>query len=108
MQALRRRVLARRSSQARQGGAPGTGSGPVATARRAGGTARRTAGVALVEREVDLGPAQADVVVESPDSVRPDPGRTAQPARSGATAAPRPGVRPQQPGTRRSGGRKRR
>jgi preprotein translocase subunit SecF len=107
VQALRRRVLARRASQARQGGGRATAAGPVASARRAGGTARRTAGVALAEREEDLGPARADVVVESPESVRPDPGR-AQPARSGATAAPRPGARPQQPGNRRSGGRKRR
>ena len=108
VQALRRRVLARRSSQARQGGDRATGSGPVASARRAGGPDRRTAGVALAEREADLGPAQADVVVESPQSVRPDAGRTAPPSRSGATAAPRPGARPQQPGARRSGGRKRR
>jgi preprotein translocase subunit SecF len=107
VQALRRRVLARRASQARQGGARAA-AGPVASARRAGGTARRASGVALAERDEDLGPAQADVVVESPESVRPDPGRTAQPARSGATAAPRPGARPQQPGNRRSGGRKRR
>jgi preprotein translocase subunit SecF len=107
VQALRRRVLARRASQARQGGARATAAGPVASARRAGGTARRASGVALAERDEDLGPAQADVVVESPESVRPDTGRTGQPARSGATAAPRPGARPQQPG-RRSGGRKRR
>ena len=107
VQALRRRVLARRASQARQGGGRPTAAGPVASARRAGGTARRAAGVALAEREDDLGPVQADVVVESPESVRPDTGRTGQPARSGATAAPRPGARPQQPG-RRSGGRKRR
>jgi preprotein translocase SecF subunit len=108
VQALRRRVLARRASQARQGGARPTAAGPVASARRAGGTTRRASGVALAERDEDLGPAQADVVVESPESVRPDTGRTAQPARSGATAAPRPGARPQQPGNRRSGGRKRR
>jgi preprotein translocase SecF subunit len=107
VQALRRRVLARRASQARQGTARATAAGPVASARRAAGTARRASGVALAERDEDLGPAQADVVVESPESVRPDTGRTGQPARSGATAAPRPGVRPQQPG-RRSGGRKRR
>jgi preprotein translocase subunit SecF len=104
VQALRRRVLARRSSQARQGGDRGTGTGPVASARRASGAARRTAGVALAEREQDLGPAQADVVVESPESVRPDPRPS---SRSGATAAPRPGARPQS-GARRSGGRKRR
>jgi preprotein translocase SecF subunit len=108
VQALRRRVLARRSSQARQGADRATAAGPVASARRAGGAARRPAGVALAEREEDLGPARADVVVESPESVRPDAGRTAQPSRGGATAAPRPGARPQQPGTRRSGGRKRR
>ncbi|SDY21811.1 protein translocase subunit secF [Geodermatophilus africanus] len=108
VQALRRRVLARRSSQARQGADRATGAGPVASARRAGGAARRPAGVALAEREEDLGPARADLVVESPESVRPDAGRAPQPARSGATAAPRPGARPQQPGTRRSGGRKRR
>ncbi|WP_448608060.1 protein translocase subunit SecF [Geodermatophilus sp. URMC 60] len=107
VQALRRRVLARRSSQARQGARP-TGAGPVASARRAGGAARRATGVAVAEREEDLGPARADVVVESPESVRPETGRTAQPSRSGATAAPRPGARPQQPGARRSGGRKRR
>jgi preprotein translocase SecF subunit len=108
VQALRRRVLARRSSQARQGADRATAAGPVASARRAGGAARRPAGVALAEREEDLGPARADVVVESPESVRPDAGRTAQSSRGGATAAPRPGARPQQPGTRRSGGRKRR
>ena len=113
VQALRRRVLARRSSQTRQGGDRATGSGPVASARRAGGTARRTAGVALAERradmeQADLGPAQADVVVESPESVRPEAGRTPPSPRSGATAAPRPGARPQQSGARRSGGRKRR
>jgi preprotein translocase subunit SecF len=108
VQALRRRVLARRSSQARQGADRATGAGAVASARRAGGAARRPAGVALAEREEDLRPARADVVVESPESVRPDAGRAAQPSRSGATAAPRPGARPQQPGTRRSSGRKRR
>jgi preprotein translocase SecF subunit len=106
VQALRRRVLARRSSVARQGGDRATG--PVASARRAGGAARRTAGMALAEREQDLGPARADVVVESPESVRPDAGGTGRPSRSGATAAPRPGARPQQPGARRAGGRKRR
>ncbi|NEK58484.1 protein translocase subunit SecF [Geodermatophilus sabuli] len=99
--ALRRRVLARRSSQARQGGA--RPAGPVASARRAAGTARRTGGVAVAEREDDLGPAQADVVVESPDSVRPDTAEA--PARPrGGTSAPRPGARPQRPGGRRPGG----
>ncbi|MGY1689684.1 protein translocase subunit SecF [Geodermatophilus sp. SYSU D01105] len=101
VQALRKRVLARRSAQARQGGARVTaGRAPVASARRAGGTARRGGGVAVAEREAELGPAAADVVVESPESVRPEP-------RSGATSAPRPGARPQRPG-RPSGGKKRR
>ncbi|MCA0143475.1 protein translocase subunit SecF [Blastococcus sp. LR1] len=83
--ALRRRVLARRSSAARTGGAP---AGPVASARR-----RRTGGaVAVAELPESVA---ADVVVESPSSVRPE-------RPSGATAAPRPGARPQQrPGKRR-------
>ncbi|MFW3169092.1 protein translocase subunit SecF [Geodermatophilus sp. CPCC 206100] len=98
VQALRKRVLARRSSEARQGGGhPAAGPAPVASARRARSAAGGAAGVALAEREVDLGPAAADVVVESPESVRPEP-------RSGATAAPRPGARPQRPAARRSGG----
>jgi preprotein translocase subunit SecF len=96
VQALRRRVLARRSSVARQGGTDAP-AGPVATARRAGG-ARRSA-VAAGPRRTEL-PDQvaADVVVESPATVRPD-----APA-GGATTAPRPGQKPQRPGTRRSGG----
>ncbi|MGY1621536.1 protein translocase subunit SecF [Geodermatophilus sp. SYSU D00965] len=102
VQALRKRVLARRASQARQGGSGATaGRGPVATARRAAGTTRRSGGVAVAEREADLGPAAADVVVESPESVRPDAPRT------GGTTAPRPGARPQRPG-RPSSGKKRR
>ncbi|SDD08990.1 protein translocase subunit secF [Geodermatophilus telluris] len=89
VQALRRRVLARRSAAARQGS--GTTPGTVARARRARGPAR--GGVALAERDADaLGPAQADVVVESPSSVAPEPART--PGPRGATAAPRPGQRP--------------
>jgi preprotein translocase subunit SecF len=98
--ALRKRVLARRSSQ-RQGGV--AANAPVASARRAAGT-RRSGSVALAEREDDLGPAQADVVVESPESVRPEPadGGAARPR--GGTAAPRPGARPQRPGGRRPGG----
>ncbi|TYP84960.1 protein translocase subunit SecF [Blastococcus xanthinilyticus] len=83
-EALRRRVLARRSSAARTGaGAPP--AGPVASARR-----RRSAGgggVAVAELPETVA---ADVVVESPASVRPEPSR-------GATAAPRPGARPQRP-----------
>jgi preprotein translocase SecF subunit len=101
VQALRKRVQARRASQAREGGArPEQGAAPVASARRAAGAARRSGGVALAEREEDLGPAQADVVVESPASVRPEP-------RTGGTTAPRPGARPQRPG-RPAGGKKRR
>jgi preprotein translocase subunit SecF len=103
VQALRRRVLARRSAAARQGARAATG--PVASARRDRGAARR-GGVALAERDVDtLGPAPADVVVESPASVGPDAPR--RPGPHGATAAPRPGQRPQRPGAR-PGARKRR
>jgi hypothetical protein len=94
--ALRRRVLARRSAAARQG--TRAAAGPVASARRARGAAR--GGVALAERDAgSLGPARADVVVESPATVGPDAGHP-----HGATAAPRPGVRPQRPG----GGKRRR
>ncbi|MGY1723760.1 protein translocase subunit SecF [Blastococcus sp. SYSU DS0533] len=93
VQALRRRVLARRSSAARTGSAVAP-AGPVASARR-----RRPAGavgVADLPRSVP-----ADVVVESPASVRPDGPR-------GATAAPRPGARPQRPGAGRPSGKRRR
>ncbi|MGY1743367.1 MULTISPECIES: protein translocase subunit SecF [unclassified Blastococcus] len=97
--ALRKRVLARRSAAAREAGARGTGPGrgPVASARRSSG-ARRQAAVGVAEREEDLGPVQADVVVESPSSVGPTEPRT------GSTAAPRPGARPQRPAARRGGG----
>jgi preprotein translocase subunit SecF len=95
--ALRKRVLARRAAAARSGAArPATaGSGQVASARR-----ERPArgGVALAEPELPQS-VEADVVIESPASVRPEP-------RSGATAAPRPGARPQRPG--RSPGKRRR
>jgi preprotein translocase subunit SecF len=97
VQALRRRVQARRSSAARQGGtrAPAP-SGPVATARRA---RPARGGVAVAELPNSV---EADVVVESPSSVRPDTG-------SGATAAPRPGARPQRHGAKgRPPGKKRR
>jgi preprotein translocase subunit SecF len=96
VQALRRRVQARRSSAARQAGtrAPAP-SGPVASARRA---RPARGGVAVAELP---DPVRADVVVESPSSVRPEGG--------GATAAPRPGARPQRPGGRgRPAGKKRR
>ena len=97
IQALRRRVLARRSSLARQGAA-GAPAGPVATARRAGGSARRSS-VAVPPRDSDLpGQVPADVVVESPASVRPEG------PSGGRATAPRPGQKPQRPGTRRSGG----
>jgi preprotein translocase subunit SecF len=95
--ALRKRVLARRSAAARQ---PRTGQQlPVASARR-----NRPAGqgsVALADRDELPGQVEADVVIESPSSVRPEHG-------SGATAAPRPGARPQRPGNRRPSGKKRR
>ncbi|MGY1695907.1 protein translocase subunit SecF [Geodermatophilus sp. SYSU D00814] len=95
VQALRRRVLARRSAAARSGGR--AAAGPVASARRNRRAAPR-GGVALAERDVDtLGPARADVVVESPASVGPEAPRRPH----GATAAPRPGQRPQRPGTKK-------
>jgi len=99
--ALRRRVLARRSAAARQSG-PRTAApaGPVASARRAR-SAERGSSVALAERDLP-GQLAADIVVESPSSVRPEGG-------SGATAAPRPGARPQRPGAKgRPSGKKRR
>jgi preprotein translocase subunit SecF len=100
--ALRKRVQARRSSAAREGGgrAGGPGRTAVASARRTAAAGRRSP-VGIAEREEDLGPVEADVVVESPASVRPTE------PRSGATAAPRPGARPvgRRPG---GGGKKRR
>ena len=93
-QALRRRVLARRSSAARTGGAA-VPAGPVASARRR----RPSTGAAVGDLP---GNVTADVVVESPASVRPEPTR-------GATAAPRPGARPQRPdGRTRPAGKRRR
>jgi preprotein translocase subunit SecF len=98
VQALRRRVLARRSSAARQAGAR-VASGPVASARR--GRPARSGGVAVAELP---GSVAADVVVESPASVRRDPT-----AGTGGTSTPRPGARPQRPdGKGRPSGRKRR
>jgi preprotein translocase subunit SecF len=100
--ALRRRVLARRSAAARQSGARTPApAGQVASARRARGAARGGSSVAVAERGLP-GQVAADVVVESPSSVRPE-------VASGATAAPRPGARPQRPGKdRRSSGKRRR
>jgi preprotein translocase subunit SecF len=88
VRALRRRVQARRSSAARSAGPrAAVPTGPVASARRA---RPARGGVAVAELPDSV---EADVVVESPSSVRPDPG-------SGATAAPRPGARPQRPGAK--------
>jgi preprotein translocase subunit SecF len=93
--ALRRRVMARRAAAERRAGAA-VASGPVASARRArGGSA-----VAVAERELP-GQVAGDVVVESPSSVRREPG-------TGGTSTPRPGVRPQRPGGGRSSGKRRR
>jgi preprotein translocase subunit SecF len=98
MRALHKRVLARRASAARSATSrSAAGTGAVATARRAK-PARGGAAVAVAELPETV---DADVVVESPSSVRPEPGR-------GGTAAPRPGARPQRPGNRRSGSKKRR
>jgi len=99
-QALRKRVLARRAAEARQGGA--ATAAPVASARRArgaaGGRGAAAGAVAVAERPAALPerPA-ADVPVESPSSVGPAarPGQT-------RTTTPRPGQRPQRgPGKKR-------
>jgi preprotein translocase subunit SecF len=91
VQALRRRVMARRASAARAGGARAAApAGPVASARRARPARPAHGGVAVAELP---GSVEADVVVESPSTVRPDGG-------GGATAAPRPGARPQRPGAK--------
>jgi preprotein translocase subunit SecF len=99
-QQLRKRVLARRASAARQAasGAPVT----VSSARRASGSRQGTTAVAVAERDELPGRPAASAQVESPDSVRPEP------RGGGATSAPRPGARPQRPGNRRSGGGKKR
>jgi preprotein translocase subunit SecF len=91
--ALRRRVMARRSAASRKAGAA-VPAGPVASARRA----RGGSSVAVAERDLP-GQVAADVVVESPSSVRREPG-------TGGTSTPRPGARPQRPG-RPSGKRRR-
>jgi preprotein translocase subunit SecF len=91
VQALHRRVMARRASAARAGGARAAApAGPVASARRARPARPAHGGVAVAELP---GSVEADVVVESPSTVRPDSG-------GGATAAPRPGARPQRPGAK--------
>jgi preprotein translocase subunit SecF len=104
-QQLRKRVLARRAAEARAA-ASGAALGPVASARRTRSAtgAGRGSSVAVAERPQALPERpDADVPVESPASV--------QPTGTGATAAPRPGQRPQRPGTRpgqRPAGKKRR
>jgi preprotein translocase subunit SecF len=91
VQALHRRVMARRASAARAGGARAAApAGPVASARRARPARPAHGGVAVAELPSSV---EADVVVESPSTVRPDSG-------GGATAAPRPGARPQRPGAK--------
>jgi preprotein translocase subunit SecF len=99
--ALRRRVLARRSADARQAGTRAAApAGQVASARRNRATGGGSS-VAVAERDLP-DQVQADVVVESPSSVRREPG-------TGGTTAPRPGARPQRPGgDRRSSGKRRR
>jgi preprotein translocase subunit SecF len=95
--AHRKRVLARRSAAARE---PRAGQPlPVASARRNRGPAQGA--VAVADRDDLPGQVPADVVIESPSSVRPEAG-------SGASAAPRPGARPQRPGHRRPTGKQRR
>jgi preprotein translocase subunit SecF len=96
--ALRRRVLARRSAAARQTGSrAAVPAGQVASARRN----RGGSSVAVAERDLP-GQVAADIVVESPSSVRPEGG-------TGGTTTPRPGARPQRPGhDRRSSGKRRR
>ena len=101
--ALRKRVAARRSAAARQ--AKAGQQVTVSSARRAGGRGSSGAAVALADRDESLpGRVEADMVIESPASVRPE-------SRGGATTAPRPGQRPQRPGGgrsgRRSGGKRR-
>jgi preprotein translocase subunit SecF len=91
--ALRRRVMARRAAATRKAGAA-VPAGPVASARRA----RGGSSAAVAERDLP-GQVAADVVVESPSSVRREPG-------TGGTSTPRPGARPQRPG-RPSGKRRR-
>ena len=109
--ALRKRVLARRSAAARQ---PHAGQQlPVASARR-NRVARPSTPVSVAERDALPGQVSGDVVIESPSSVRPDDAATGGGATGGgtrahgATAAPRPGARPQRPGGRRPSGKKNR
>jgi preprotein translocase subunit SecF len=115
-QQLRKRVLARRAAEARAT-ASGTPRGPVASARRAGGAtsvARRSA-VAVAERpEVLPDRPDADVPVESPESVQPAaPGTTTprpgqRPLRPTAKPAAKPGAKPGAKPAQRPAGKKRR
>ena len=92
--ALRRRVLARRSAAGRTG-APAVRTGPVATARRAA-PSRAASAVALAERDLP-DQAEADMVVESPSSVRPDAaaaGRRRPRARVRGRSGPAPTASP--------------
>ena len=98
-QALRKRVLARRAAEARAA-ASGTARGPVASARRVGAGAARRSAVAVAERtEVLPDRPDVDVPIESPSSV--------QPAGRGGASAPKPGQRPQRPGSRPAGKKRR-
>jgi len=89
---LRKRVLARRAAAARNA------LPTVAASARRG--ARRPGSVAVAERDGLPGQPAADVVVESPASVRREPA-------SGGTTTPRPGARPQRPGNRPAGKKRR-
>jgi preprotein translocase subunit SecF len=98
--ALRRRVLARRSADARHAGPRGAvPAGQVASARRNRAATPGGSSVAVAERALP-DQVEADVVVESPSSVRREAG-------AGGTTAPRPGARPQRPrNDRRSSGKR--
>ncbi len=85
VQALRKRVLARRAADARQAAQSGgalVAAGPIASARR---TRPAAGGVAVAEREILPDRPEAVEQVESPSSV------------TRSVAAPRPGARPQRP-----------
>ena len=90
VQALRKRVLARRAADARAAGSA-TVAGPVASARRA--RPARTA-TALVDRDELPERPEAVEQVESPASVT----RTVAAPRPGARPSASPGARPQRPG----------
>ena len=92
--ALRRRVMARRSAALRRTGYRRSGR----PGRQCPSCARGSSAVAVAERDLP-GQVAADVVVESPSSVRREPGTAGDddaaaraPVRSGPTASP-PGKR---------------